>query len=180
MNGVLHPSQVDFSYCYQLLREYSILDSAQLFVLLKKADHLSKRRRHMIIKSLCDRGLAMKTERDGRFYYAKGPGIAPTGKFYAQIICFWVLIDYIFKVDSHHAVGMFTRITMEIAGRDYHIVYVQSGHERLCNANIRSGGDVRYFVVVEDADQIPLIKGDNIHTFATVSEKGAVEYFSGG
>lgn len=178
MDGVLHGSQVDLEYCYRLIQEYSILDSAQLFVLMKRADYLNKRQRHHIGKSLQARGLALKTARDGRNYFAKGPGLSPTGKFRAQIVCFWVLLDYIGRVDSHHATGMFSRITMEIDGRDYNIVYVKKGHERLCNANMRAGGDTRYFVVVEDVAQIPLIKGDKIHTFATVSDTGRVEYYS--
>jgi hypothetical protein len=122
----------------------------------------------------------LRTERDGRYYYAKGPGFSPTGKYKAQIICFWVLLGYICKVDKHCATGTFSRISMEIDGRDYDIVYVQKGQERLCNANMRSGGDVRYFVVVEDVSQIPLIKGEKVHTFATVSEEGKIQYYSSG
>ncbi len=177
MDGVMHGSQVDLEYCYRLIYEYSILDSAQLFVLMKRAGALTKRQRHHVGKSLQARGLALKTTSDGRNYFAKGPGLSPNGKFRAQIICFWVLLDYIDKVDSHNAVGMFNRISLEIDGRSYGIMYVKKGHERLCNANMRAGGETRYFVVVEDVSQMPLIKGDKIHTFATVSAQGKVEYY---
>ena len=180
MDGVLHSSQIDLDYCRLLIQEYTILDSAQLFVLMKKSEQLTKRRRHYIGKSLHKRGLALFTTHGGRKYYAKGPGASPTGKYMAQIICFWVLLDYICKVDKHYATGTFSRISMEIDGRDYDIVYVQKGQERLCNANMRSGGDVRYFVVVEDVSQIPFIKNDKIHTFATVSGEGRIEYYSQG
>lgn len=180
MDGVLHCSQIDLDYCCQLIQEYSILDSAQLFVLMKKSDRLSKRQRHSIGKNLYQRGFALQIIYGGRKYYAKSPGIDPTGKYRLQIICFWVLLDYICKVDKHYATGTFSRISMEIDDRDYDIVYVKKGQERLCNSNMRSGGDVKYFVVVEDVKQIPLIKGDKIHTFATVSAKGQVEYYSQG
>ena len=180
MDGVLHTSQIDMEYCLELIREYSVLDSAQLFVLMKKAPHINKRRRHYIGKSLYARGFARTITYGGRRYYTASPGILPTGKFKAQIVCFWVLLDYICRVDKHGATGTFSRIYMEIDGRDYDIVYVEKGQERLCNANMRAGGDVRYFVVVEDAAQIPLIKGDKIHTFATVTEQGKVDYYTQG
>jgi hypothetical protein len=178
MDGVLHGSQVDVEYCWRLIKEYSILDSAQIFAVMKKSEKLTKRKRHYIGKSLTARGLAIRITHNDRRYFAKGPGLSPTGKHFAQIVCFWVLIDYITKVDRHNATGTFIRISMEIDGRDYGIVYVEKGQEKLCNANMRTGGDVRYFVVVEDTAQIPHIKGDNIHIFAAVSDEGKVEYYS--
>ena len=178
MDGVLHESQINLDYCHRLILEYSVLDSAQLFVLMKNSKLLNKRQRHYIGKSLSARGLALKITQNGRNYFAKAPGISPTGKYHAQILCFWVLLDYIGKVDCHTATGTFSRISMEIEGRDYDIVYVKKGQERLCNANIARGGDTRYFVVVEEAEQIPFIKGKHIHSFATVSETGHVQYFS--
>jgi len=180
LDGVLHSSYVDLQYLCRLIHEYGMLDSAQLYVLLKRYGETGKNERHAIVKSLHERGYARWVSHGDRSYYISGPGITLTGKRKFQIICFWVLLDYIHKVDSHHATGTFSRISMEINGRDYDIVYVEIGQERLCNANMRAGGDVRYFVVVEDVKQIPLIKGDKIHTFATVSAKGQVEYYSQG
>ena len=180
MDGVLHSSQIDLQYCFGLISEYKILDSAQLYALLKKEGQMSKNQRHYIVKSLQTRGLARQMSQGGRKYYVVAPGIAPTSKYKAQIICFWVLLEYIGKVDTHYATGTFSRIGVEIDGRDYAIVYVEKGQERLCNANMQAGGDVRYFVVVEAVEQIPLIVGDKIHTFATVSGEGKVEYYSQG
>jgi hypothetical protein len=167
-------------YCYQLIQEYGILDGAQLYTLLKNVGQRDKKERNYIINGLYVRNLARRLPLYDRSYYVKSPGITPTGKHKAQIICFWLLLDYIHKVDNHHAAGTYSRISMEIDGRGYDIVYVKKGEERLCNANMRTSGDVRYFVVVEDVSQIPLIKGDKVHTFATVSEQGKVEYYSHG
>ena len=177
MDGVLHNSQVDLDFCRRLIQEYGVLDSAQLFVLMKKTKMLNKRQRYHIGKKLLLHAYARKITQNGRNYYTRAPGLLPIGKYRAQIVCFWVLLDYIDKVDKHSATGTFSRISMEIGGRDYDIVYVEKGQERLCNANIKCGGDTRYFVVVEDAAQIPLIKGERIHSFATVSEAGQVEYY---
>jgi hypothetical protein len=178
MDGVLHSSQVDFNYCCLLIKEYSILDSAQIYALLKRAGQLPRRRRQYIEKSLTARGFALRITDGDRSYLARSPGLTPTGKYRAQIICFWVLLDYIDKVDSHFSAGMFNRITLEIGGRNYGIMYVKKGQERLCSANMRAGGENRYFVIVEDVSQIPLIKGDKIHTFAIVSAQGKVEYYA--
>lgn len=178
MDGVLYSSQVDLEYCRRLVKEYSVLDCAQIYALMKRVGQLPKRRRQYIAKSLCARGFALKIAEGDRSYFIRGPGLFPKGKYRTQIICFWVLLDYIDRVDSHHAAGMFSRISLEIDGRAYGIMYVKQGQERLCNANIRSGSDTRYFVIVEDIAQIPLIKGDKIHSFATVSEKGEVEYYA--
>ena len=178
MDGVLHSSHADMQYCHRLIEEYGVLDGAQLYALLKKHGQLSKNERHYIVKSLHMRNLARRISHGGRNYFIGAPGITPTGKYRAQIVCFWVLLDYISRVDKHHATGTFSRISMEIDSRDYDIVYVKIGQERLCNTNMRTGGDTRYFVIVEDVSQIPLIKGDNIHTFATVSEEGKIEYYA--
>jgi len=179
MDGVLHSSHANLGYCCNLIQEYGILDTAQLYTLLKRAGQLEKRQRNNIVNGLYVRGFARRITLGSRSYYIKGPGITPIGKHHAQIVCFWVLLDYIHRVDSHHATGTYSRISMEIDGRDYDIVYVKNGEERLCNANMRAGDVLRYFVVVEGVSQIPLIKGDNVHTFATVSEQGKVEYFRG-
>ena len=178
MDGVLHSSQVDFDYCCLLIREYSILDAAQVYALMKRAGQLSRRRRLYIAKSLCARGYALKLVEGDRSYFARCPGLTPTGKYRAQITCFWLLLDYIDKVDSHNAVGTFNRISLEIDGRSYGVMLVKRGQERLCNANIKAGGDIRYFVIVEDVSQIPMINMDKVHTFATVSEHGQVEYYA--
>lgn len=178
MDGVLHQSQVNMDYCNQLIREYTVLDSAQIFGLLKNVGGIKKKPRQRIVKGLYLRGLAREIRYNGRSYYAKAPGILPTGKYHAQIICFWILLDYISKVDSHHATGTFSRISMEIEGRDYDIVYVKKGAERLCIANLKHNREMRYFVVVEDVSQIPLIQSDKIHTFATVSSDGKIKYYA--
>lgn len=179
MEGILHESQNLSEYCWQLLLEYSVLDTAQIFGLLKQNGVKSKRERERIARSLRHRGLTRRLTIGDRTYYTKNPQIKPTGKYMAQIRCFWILLQYIGRVDSHHAAGTFSRITMEIDGRDYDIVYVPEGAERLCLSHIRRGGDTRYFVVVEDVSQIPLLQSEKIHTYATVSEQGEVEYYAG-
>lgn len=177
LDGILHESQDFLDYCRQLLQEYSILDSAQLFSLIKQNSNLSKKARARVVRSIRNWGTTYYIEIGNRRYYAKNPHIKPTGRYMAQIKCFWVLIQYIGKVDSHNAPGTFSRIAMEIEGRSYGIVYVPGGSERLCVSHMRRGGDIRYFVVLDQPEQIPLVIAEKVHAYATVSDEGQVEYY---
>lgn len=177
MDGILHESQDFLDYCRLLLHEYSILDSAQLFGLLKENSGLSKKARERLMRSVRHWGTTHYMELNDRKYYAKNPHIKPAGRYLAQIKCFWVLLQYIDKVDCHNAPGTFTRIAMEIGERSYGIVYVPDGAERLCNSHIRRSGDVRYFVIVDEPEQIQRISAEKVHTYATVGDRGQVEYY---
>lgn len=178
MDGIFHESQDFLDYCWQLLLEYSILDSAQLFGILKIHGKLKKRAREKLMRQIRHRGLTRRMEIGNRIYFAKHPQIKPEGRYMAQIRCFWVLLQYIDRVDSHHAASTFRGISMEIEGRDYDIVYVPKGAEKLCNVQKRRGGDLRYFIVVEDMSQIPLIEAEKVHSYATVSDEGQVDFYT--
>ena len=178
MHGVLHPSCVTMEYCRMLLREYSVLDCAQLFTLMKKHGNIGKKQRGNMEKVMIHLQYLRRIKYDGRSYLIGNPRIMlKQAKFRELTICFWILLDYIDKVDQHHATGTFSRISMDIGGKDYSVVYVAPGLERFCNTHMAQGGETRYFVVVDSAEQIPLIKGDNIHTFATVTKSGQVQYY---
>jgi hypothetical protein len=127
---------------------------------------------------MCGKKYARKIKYDNRTYFVGGPKVSlKKGRYKEQIICFWVLLDYIDKVDRHYATGTFSRISMEIGNKDYSIVHVGPGLERFCNSHMERGGETRYFVIVDDPAQIPLIKGDKIHSFATVSQTGQIQYY---
>jgi len=161
-----------------LIREYTALDCAQMFTLMKKHSEIPDKQRRNIELAMCKRKHARKIRYAGRTYLVGGPKISlKKGRYKEQIICFWVLLDYIDKVDRHYATGTFSRISMEIGNKDYSIVHVSPGLERFCNSHMEQGGETRYFVIVDDPGQIPLINGDKIHTFATVSETGKIQYY---
>lgn len=179
MEGVSHSSCVTLEYCCRLIREYSALDCAQIFTLMKKYGGIADRQRRNIEKAMCVRQFARKFTYAERSYFVGYPNInVKKGRYREQIICFWILLDYIDKADNHYATGTFSRISMEIGNRDYDIVHVSKGCERLCISHMNQGGETRYFVVVDDIEQIPLIHGDKIHTFATVSKTGTIQYYN--
>lgn len=130
-------------------------------------------------KTLCQEYYAARIAFEGRTYFVRHPKIQIKGRLRQQIRCFWVLLDYLDRVDRHYASGTpSSLISMEIDGRDYSILYAERGKERMCSYQMAQGGATRYFVVVEDTAQIPLIKGEQIHAFALLDERNSVKYYS--
>lgn len=178
MLGIKEPSDVTLEYCCKLMLEYSALDSAQLFTIIKQYGEQSKSKRKQLVQQMRQMQYAYIVRKEDRIYYVRRRKIEIEGQIKAQVICFWVLLKYLNRVDRHHASGTPSSvISMEIEGRDYSIIYVEQGKELMCSYSMEKGGVTRYFVVVEDAAQIPLIKGDQIHAFVTVDEVRQVQFY---
>ena len=178
MLGLKNMNRVSLEYFSELMREYKALDSAQIYTLLKRYSSYSRRQRMHFCRRLCDAQYARKTQLGDRSYYILRPNIRVEGHILHQIRCFWILIDYMDQVDGHYATGTpGCLISMEIDGRDYSILYVEKGKEKACSYQMGRGGVTRYFVMVEELSQIPLIKGDQIHAFALLDEKNTVHYY---
>ena len=171
---------VTLDYCCKLMMEYTALDSAQLYLLLKRFSPYSRKKRMQLCRTLCHTQYARQISANGRNYFILRPGIKIEGRLKQQICCFWIPLDYIDKVDRHFATGTpGSLISMEIGGRDYTVLYVQQGKEKLCSYQMEQGGVTRYFILVEDLSQIPLIKGGQIHAYAMLDEKNTIHYYSG-
>lgn len=177
MLGIRQPSDAGLEYCAALMTEYTALDCAQVLTLLKRYGGLSRHDRNHIVKLLCQ-GHAKKVEAGERSYLVRRP-LRVEEPLLWQVRCFWVLLDYLDRVDHHCAAntpgGL---ISMEIGGRDYSVLYVPKGKERMCSYSMERGGRIRYFVMVEDLAQIPLIRGTQIHAFALLDERNAVRYYA--
>lgn len=180
MHGIKEPSDVTLEYCCKLMLEYSALDTAQMYGILKEYSGIkSKKLRKQMMRQMCQLQYARIIHLDGRNYFIRHKKTEIKGRVKAQVMCFWVLLKYLDRVDRHYASGTASSvISMEIAGRDYSIIYVEQGKELMCSYSMEKGGVTRYFVVVDDAAQIPLIKGDQIHAFVTVSADRKVQYFA--
>jgi len=178
MLGLKGSSHVTLEYFCELMREYKALDSAQIFIMLKRYSGFTRKQRIRFCTRLCDAQYARKTQIGERYYFILRPNIRVEGQLLQQIKCFWVLLDYMDHADRHYATGTpGCLISMEIDGRDYSILYVEKGKEKACSYQMERGGVTRYFVLVEDMSQIPLIKGDQIHAFAMLDEKNTVHYY---
>lgn len=180
MHGIKEPSDVTFEYCAMLMVEYTALDSAQIFSILKRYGKVSLKTRRRIMRRLCQEQYANRIKHaDGRVYFIRRKRTEIKGRLREQIMCFWILLEYLDKVDRHCATGTASSlITMEIEGRDYSVLYAESGKEKMCSYSMETGGVTRYLVVVEDVAQIPLIKGDQIYAFATIDEERTVRFYT--
>ena len=177
MLGIRQPSDAGLEYCATLMTEYTALDCAQVLTLLKRYGGISRHDRNHIVKLLC-RGHAKKVEAGERSYFVRRP-LRVEGPLLLQVRCFWVLLDYLDRVNHHCAANTPSGlISMEIGGRDYSVLYVPKGKERMCSYSMERGGRTRYFVMVEDLAQIPLIRGTQIHAFALLDERNAVRYYA--
>ncbi len=180
MLGIPEGSAITLEYCCKLMMEYTVLDSAQLYILLKRFSPYGRKKRLQFCRALCHTQYARQIECGGRNYFVLRPGIKIQGRIKQQVSCFWVLLDYIDKVDRHFATGTpGSLISMEIEGRDYSILYAQLGKEKMCSYLMEQSGLTRYFIVVENLAQIPLIKGGQIHAFVLLDEKNTLHYYSG-
>lgn len=180
MLGIPEGSAITLEYCCKLMMEYTVLDSAQLYILLKRFSPYGRKKRLQFCRTLCHTQYARQTEYGGRNYFILRPGIKIQGRIKQQVSCFWVLLDYIDKVDRHFATGTpGSLISMEIEGRDYRILYVEPGKEKMCSYLMEQSGMTRYFIVVEDLAQIPLVKGGQIHSYVLLDEKNTIHYYLG-
>jgi hypothetical protein len=160
--------------------EYTALDSAQLYSILKNYGNVPDKTRKQMMHRLCQQQYAWRIKHgDGRTYFIRRRSLEIKGRLREQVMCFWVLLAYLDRVDRHFASGTASSlISMEINGRDYSILYAEPGKEKMCSYSMAKGGVTRYFVVVEDAAQIPLIQGNKIHAFVTVSEQRQIQFYT--
>lgn len=179
MLGIQGPTDLTLEYCCRLVKEYTALDCAQLFSILRRYGRMNYAKRSKLANAMCHGQYAKKIAYEGRTYFISRPMVRIEGRLREQVRCFWVLMDYLDRVDRHYASGTeSSAISMEIEGRDYSILYAEKGKERLCSYRMEVGGVTRYFILVEDLEQIPLIKGKHIHAFALLDGKNAVHYYS--
>lgn len=179
MLGIRGPSDLTLDYCCRLLREYTALDCAQLLSILRRYGQMPYAKRTKMVRAMCYGQYAKKIAFENRTYFISRPKVRIEGRLSQQILCFWVLMDYLDRVDKHYASGTASSlISMEIEGRDYSILYAGRGKERLCSYQMETGGVTRYFILIEDSGQIPLIKGERIHAFAQLDERNTVHYYA--
>jgi len=177
--GIKKPSDVTKEYCCALMVEYTVLDCAQIFTLIKRYSDVNHKQRLHIANAICREYYGQEIDFEGRPHYIRHKSIKIGSRFKQQIMCFWVLMDYLDRADKHYSSGTpSSLISMEIDGRDYSILYAAHGKEQMCSYSMEKGGVTRYFVIVEDVSQIPLIKGSQIHAFVTIDERKKIKYYS--
>lgn len=100
---------------------------------------------------------------------------------YEMIAAFWVLLDFLDRVDYHVAGEYPVKISFFCTDGDgdYEIVYVAPGNEMMISralSMLKSNGSQR-IIVVNDTKQIPSIHVPDVAAFCTVSHNGNVSYY---
>lgn len=170
--------QIDVAYLWKLVQEYEVLRKAQLFVFLKKMKEFSRNERYRIVKSLMEQIRIFPHEFDRKAYLSSRKLSNITSTQHKRIQCFWLLLDYMQSVDEHFSTGTYSRISMILNGKDYDILYVEAGEEKICLSHIEHNGKTDYIVVVEDNTQISNLTHPQIKAYATVTDIGEITYYS--
>jgi hypothetical protein len=98
---------------------------------------------------------------------------------YGMIAAFWVLIDFIDKVE-YHTVGDFpVKISFFANEELYEIIHVPYEQETLIShaLSMEKQSGARRIVLIDEPEQIDNIDISNTAGFCTVSSDGAVSYY---
>jgi hypothetical protein len=137
-----------------------------------------KNKRFQHIKKMCERHYFRHFMHNGIRYLSARPDLLPEDRYRQQIMCFWVLLDYLDQVDEHCATGMVFPIHMRIEDREYGIAFVEKESERFYQKETRHGRNMKYILIVEDEAMISRLRGDQIAAFATISDTREVRYYT--
>ena len=96
-----------------------------------------------------------------------------------MIAAFWVLLDFLEKVETHFASDFPVKLSFFADSEVYDIIHVPYGQEMvICHAlKGQQEEAARRIILIEDQEQIPDINITNIAGFCTVDADGSVHYY---
>lgn len=130
------------------------------------------------------RNLLLHLTRQGRVFYD-----STSGAYYAEprmksdpgmTAAFWVLLDFIDKVEYHSVSDFPAKLIFFAAGEVYEVLYVAFSQEALVShlwAQQTEEDPPRRIVVVDNPEQIDSIDIPSISGYCTVDQEGRVTYF---
>ena len=156
----------------RVITTYKTLEEKQLYALFKGQD--------AVIKNLLSYFVKQR-----RIYFNSGKARYSADEYrdgkpdYGMIAAFWVLLDFIDKVDHHDAGDFPVKISFLANGELYEIVHVPYGQEHLMNHvfSEKDKSDSRRIILVDKQEQIKSIKIPNTTGFCTVDRDGRVRYY---
>lgn len=130
------------------------------------------------------RNLLVHLQRQGRTVLTETGSYFPRGEHtrgtdLGLIRSVWVLLDFIDRVEFHSPSDFPVKLLFFSAGEVYEVVYVAAGQEPLITQALRQcrQGESRRIVLLDEAEQIPLIDFPDISGFCTVEPDGTVSYY---
>jgi len=99
---------------------------------------------------------------------------------YGLISAFWVLLDFLDKVEYHSPSDYPVQVAFFMNCELYEIIYVDDGREVLINHALSSKNPphMKRIIIVLDEKQISKINVDNTICFCIVGENGDVTYYN--
>ncbi len=96
-----------------------------------------------------------------------------------MVAAFWVLLDFIDRVEYHTAGEFPVKISFFADGEDYEIIHVPAESEILIAhaLSCRRGPPARRLIVIDRLEQINRFKAASIAAFCMAAPDGAVQYY---
>lgn len=94
-----------------------------------------------------------------------------------MIAAFWVLLDFIDRVEYHTSSDFPVKISFFSENKMYEIIYVAYGQELLVGHALSEKDDARRIIVVDDPKQIEQLNIPGVSGYCTVSPDGQISYY---
>lgn len=158
----------------KLLLDYRVLEAGQVCSYFYGREEKSIRK----MLSYMKRAGQLATDLKGR-YVALNQAELRDGLDHKLIASFWVLLQFVRQAQYHTRSTFPSQIFLWMGGTEHEIVYVALGDENLVNAalNRTPRGDVKYFVVVEQPEQLEVLDLPNVEWFCTVGQDGQLQRY---
>ena len=196
---------LSYQYVEDLVEEYGSVRSDQLLRLYENMGTPPKKSEKAInsIKNLASR---MFYDKNADAYYSNSYERKSLSQEFAMEKCFWVMLDFINKVENHFPVGSYlspSQICLMLEDRSYEIAYCQKGLgtyfnnqlraarlELLCRAESTYFAPIvekddkavieatKYIVVLDDIEDARQIRSQQIAYFVTLDEENVCTFYS--
>jgi len=98
----------------------------------------------------------------------------------SMVKAFWILLDYMEKVEYHSPSSFPVQIVFLMDSEDYEIIHVPHGKEVIINRAQRNNNNNDYtakrIVLIDDKSQVKHIKIDNTTGYC-IENNGEIQYF---
>ncbi|SHO45224.1 DUF5697 family protein [Anaerocolumna xylanovorans] len=121
--------------------------------------------------------------RQGRFFYNPTTGRLSANQEcesnpdMGMIAAFWVLLDFIARVEYHTASDFPVKISFFCDGEMYEIIHVPYGQEILIGHAVSCKEEARRIILVESPEQIETLHIPGVSGFCTVGSDGSTCYY---
>lgn len=196
---------LSYQYVEDLVEEYGSVRSDQLLRLYENMGTPPKKAEKAInsIKNLASR---MFYDKNAGAYYSNSYERKSLSQEFAMEKCFWVMLDFINRVENHFPVGSYlspSQICLMLEDRSYEIAYCQKGMEEYFNNQLRAARiellcraestyfapivekddkavieATKYIVVVENIEDAGRIRSKQIAFFVTLDEENVCTFYS--